>query len=71
MLEFKILNLNYLEIYMTSLLFVATPLFSSITPMQFAYVAALLIPLLFVIILVIDSIVNDYKELHKVTKNAL
>lgn len=56
---------------MTSLLFVATPLFSSVTPMQFAYVAALLIPLLFVIILVIDSIVNDYKELHKVTKNAL
>ncbi len=56
---------------MTSLLFVATPLFSSVTPMQFAYVAALLIPLLFVIILVIDSIINDYKELRKVTKNAL
>lgn len=56
---------------MTSLLFVATPLFSSITPMQFAYVAALLLPLLFVIILVIDSIINDYKELRKVTKNAL
>lgn len=56
---------------MTSFLFSATPLFSSITPMQFAYVAALLIPLLFVTILVIDSIIDDYKALHKVTKNTL
>ena len=56
---------------MTSFLFVATPLFSSITPTQFAYVAALLIPLLFVIILVIDSIIDDYKALHKVTRKSL
>ena len=53
---------------MTMLLFVVTPLFLSITPIQFAIVAGLFAPLLFVTIILVDSVMTDYKELHKVTK---
>lgn len=53
---------------MTMLLFVVTPLFLSITPMQFAIVAGLFAPLLFVTIILVDSVMTDYKELRKVTK---
>ena len=62
------MNFNYLETYMTMLLFVATPLFLSVTPMQFAIVAGLFAPLLFVTIILVDSVITDYKALRKVTK---